>query len=134
MTINTHRLEAARALALPICAALLSGCLTNPATCSENDAGVVICNGLPRPTGSGAGTILTFTNGGTPVSQMSGTTAELNNVAFGGSGNGLFVAVGAAGAIVTSPDGAHWTVQASPTPLDLFRVTSQQPVHRRGWK
>ena len=103
--------------------ALLSGC-QNPATC-DMDGGLEICNGLARPTGTGlVGTILTFTNdGGAPVAQTSGSTEELNNVTFGGSGNGLFVVVGAAGTIITSPDGVTWSIQDSPTPLDLFGVT-----------
>jgi hypothetical protein len=38
-------------------------------------------------------------------------------------GNGLFVAVGKWGAILTSPDGETWTEQASPTGNPLFGVT-----------
>jgi hypothetical protein len=90
-------------------------------------APVAACSGSPdiaRPSGTGAGTILTFTNGVAPTSQVSGTAEELNNATFGGSvsGHGLFVVVGAAGTIVTSPDGVNWTSQSSPTPLDLYGV------------
>jgi len=123
MKLQIYRFETARALLLTACAALLPGCLTDPATCYESDAGVVICDGLPRPTGSGAGTILTFTNGTAPVARSSGTMEELNNITYGGSGDGLFVVVGAAGTILTSPDGINWTAQASSTPLDLYGVT-----------
>lgn len=45
----------------------------------------------------------------TPATQT-GTTANLFDVAFG---NGLFVAVGNAGTIVTSPDGDIWTARTS---------------------
>jgi hypothetical protein len=38
-------------------------------------------------------------------------------------GNGLFVAVGSRGAILTSPDGVNWTAQTSPTSDDLSAVT-----------
>ena len=38
-------------------------------------------------------------------------------------GNGLFVAVGSDGTILTSPDGVNWTAQASGTGSDLNGVT-----------
>ena len=44
--------------------------------------------------------------------RVSGTTAQLNGVAYG---NGLFVAVGPAGLILTSSNGITWTAQASTT-------------------
>ena len=50
-----------------------------------------------------------------------GTTPELKAVAFR---NGLFAAVGAAGTILTSPDGIVWTPQASPSNAELFDVTA----------
>jgi len=86
------------------------------------------CNGpaaLQGPSGTGSGTVLTWTADTAPVSQKSGVTVELNNVAFGGDvgGEGLFVAVGEAGTIITSPDGITWTVQKSQTLLDLYGVT-----------
>lgn len=105
------------------CLALLAGCQNAP-DCTE-DGVVAICNGLPRPSGSGAGTILAFTSDEeAPVAQVSGTTEELNNVTFGGGGSdaGLFVVVGAAGAILTSPDAIHWTGRKSPTPVSLYGV------------
>ncbi|MGA2450312.1 MAG: cell wall-binding protein [Polyangiaceae bacterium] len=87
---------------------------------SCNNAGTV-----QRPCGTGSGTVLTWTSGTPPVSQNSGVTVELNNVTFGGNvgGNGLFVAVGEAGTIITSPDGVTWTIQISNTPLSLYGVT-----------
>jgi hypothetical protein len=105
------------------CLAFLAGCQTAP-DCTQ-DGGVTICDGLPRPSGTGAGTILTFTSiEGTPVAQVSGTTEELNNITFGGDAadGGLFVAVGSAGVIVTSPDAVHWTSQESQTPASLYGV------------
>ncbi|WP_019551589.1 hypothetical protein [Thermus scotoductus] len=38
-------------------------------------------------------------------------------------GNGLFVAVGDRGAILTSPDGVNWTRLTSPTRYSLSSVT-----------
>ena len=105
------------------CLALLAGCQNAP-NCYE-DGGVTICNNLPRPSGTGAGTIQTFTSDDeAPVAQVSGTTEELNNVTFGGGASdaGLFVVVGAAGVILTSPDAVNWTSQASPTLVSLYGV------------
>jgi hypothetical protein len=95
---------------LLVCLASLAGCTRSP--------------DISRPEGTGAGTVLTFTNGGTPAPQQSGTTEELNSVTFGGSlsRQSLFVAVGAAGAIVTSTDGVSWQDQTSPTPLSLYGI------------
>lgn len=78
-----------------------------------------------RPSGTGAGTVLTWTKGASPKSRASGVTVELNGITFGGDagGKGLFVAVGEAGTVITSPDGVTWTAQASQTPLNLFGVT-----------
>jgi hypothetical protein len=45
--------------------------------------------------------------------QTSGTRDDLNGVAYG---NGLFVAVGDFGTILTSPDGVNWTVRTSAWP------------------
>ena len=85
------------------------------------------CGGTPpaRPSGTGAGTILTWTSGNAPRLENSGVSIELNNVTFGGdvNGGGLFVAVGEAGTIVTSPDGITWAGQYSNTPLSLYGVT-----------
>lgn len=75
---------------------------------------------VARPAGTGAGTILTFSNVSSITNQNSKTTEELNNVTFA---NNLFVAVGAAGTIVTSPDGVNWTIQNSTTPLSLYGIT-----------
>ena len=82
-------------------------------------------NTVARPSGTGSGTVLTWTNGTTPVSQNSGVSVELNNVTFGGDvgGNGLFVAVGEAGTILTSPDGVTWTRQNSNTLFNLYGVS-----------
>lgn len=76
--------------------------------------------------GSGAGTILTSGNGSSWAGQVSGTTNQLNNIAFG---NGLFVVVGYNGTILTSPDGSTWTSRTSHNPngtvlnLSLYGVT-----------
>jgi photosystem II stability/assembly factor-like uncharacterized protein len=83
----------------------------------------------PKLSGSGAGTILTY-NGSSWASQVSGTTSQLNNVAFGNlSSQGQFVAVGYNGTILTSPDGSAWTSRTSQNPngtalaLSLYGVT-----------
>src|SRR5262245_48825643 len=55
----------------------------------------------------------------TLFSRRSGVTATLNNVVFG---NGRFVAVGADGAIVTSPDGILWTPRNSGVTTSLAAV------------
>jgi hypothetical protein len=54
------------------------------------------------------------------TARASGTSNRLNGVTYG---NGLFVAVGKYGTILTSPDGVTWTEQASPTGNPLFGVT-----------
>lgn len=48
-----------------------------------------------------------------------GTTNDLQGVAFG---KGIFVAAGANGTIVTSPDGVSWTVQSTGTTNSLYGV------------
>ena len=59
------------------------------------------------------GAISTSADGGvTWTSRTSGTSSLLLNITSGGS---LWVAVGDAGAVVTSPGGATWTVQSTPT-------------------
>jgi hypothetical protein len=52
--------------------------------------------------------------------RTSGTGSWLNDVTYG---NGLFVAVGNGGTILTSPDGVSWTERTSPTIGGLFSVT-----------
>jgi hypothetical protein len=73
-----------------------------------------------RPAGTGAGTVLTWTSGTSPANQDSGTQLELNSVAFGGKG--IFVAVGEAGTLLTSPDGVTWTSRTSPATGNLYGV------------
>ena len=51
-------------------------------------------------------------NGATWQEYASGTTKALNSIAYG---NGLFVAVGDTGTILTSPDGITWTQRTSGT-------------------
>jgi hypothetical protein len=51
--------------------------------------------------------------------RLSSTTNALSSVAFG---NGTFVAVGASGTILTSPDGAAWNRQNSPITGPILRV------------
>lgn len=103
--------------------ACLLACLTWNIGCSS-------AGSVARPSGSGAGTILSFTDITAVAQQTSGTTVQLNSVTFGGnasggdaSENGLFVAVGAGGTIVTSGDGINWTLQGSFTSQDLYGVT-----------
>jgi hypothetical protein len=52
--------------------------------------------------------------------RTSGTSDVLYNVTYG---NGLFVAVGDYGTILTSPDGVTWTPQTSGTSYSLRGVT-----------
>lgn len=101
------------AMCVAACWMALAGCGDNGLSGNHNEG---------RPSGTGAGTILTWTTSVTPTSQTSGTTQELNNIAFGGNGNGLFVAVGAAGTILTSADAVNWTARLSTTTIDLFGV------------
>jgi hypothetical protein len=61
--------------------------------------------------GGGAGTTWT--------QRTSGTGNELEGVAYR---NGLFVAVGQDGTILTSPDGVNWTAQTSGTSNWLYEV------------
>jgi hypothetical protein len=51
--------------------------------------------------------------------RTSGTSNWLNGVAYG---NGLFVAVGDGGTILTSPDGVSWTQRTSGTSNQLNGV------------
>jgi hypothetical protein len=53
------------------------------------------------------------------VAETSGTSQDLYGVSYV---NGQFVAVGAAGALLTSPDGAAWTVRTSSTNNSLRHV------------
>ena len=93
---------------------LILMCMMSLAGCG--DSGTVA-----KLSGSGAGTIMTSTDhGNTWKSQVSGTTAELNNVTFG---NNQFVAVGASGTILTSPDGITWTGRTSGTTFNLYCAT-----------
>jgi len=62
--------------------------------------------------GGGAGTTWT--------SRTSGTSNDLYGVTYG---NGLFMAVGRNGTILTSPDGRSWTARASGTSNQLEGVT-----------
>ncbi len=61
---------------------------------------------------------------GTCGATCSGTPA-LNGVTYGatGSASGVFVAVGASGTVLTSPDGITWTQQTSIPPATLNAVT-----------
>ncbi len=87
-------------------------CMMSLAGCGEGE-------NVPKLSGVVSGTVLTY-NGSSWASPASGTTNQLNNVTFG---NGLFVAVGSSGAIMTSPDGSTWTSQNSGTSLSLYGVT-----------
>jgi hypothetical protein len=61
-------------------------------------------NGGGSGGGGGAGTTWTL--------RTSGTSNDLERATYG---NGLFVAVGEGGTILTSPDGVNWTKRASGT-------------------
>jgi hypothetical protein len=53
------------------------------------------------------------------TARTSGTGDWLGGVTYG---NGLFVAVGDFGTILTSPDGVSWTARTSGTGNDLYGV------------
>ena len=67
------------------------------------------------------GTILTSPDGVTWTARTSGTTQNLNSVAWNGT---LFIAVGNNGTILTSPDGVTWTARTSGTTQNLNSVTA----------
>lgn len=70
------------------------------------------------------GKIFTSSNSGqTWTQQTSGTTQRLRAVAYDSTA-GLWVAVGYAGTILTSPEGVNWTPRTSGTANNLFAVTS----------
>lgn len=54
--------------------------------------------------------------------QDSGTDLSLRSITFGGNGPGQFIAVGNAGATLTSPDGVTWTPRLSGNTLHLEHV------------
>lgn len=58
----------------------------------------------------------------TPNNAISGTTNILRGVAYS-SADDLFVAVGASGTILTSPDGVTWTSRTSGTTQNLQDLT-----------
>ncbi len=68
-----------------------------------------------------AGTIVSSPDGVAWTTQTSGTSVDLNWVAWSGT---EFVAVGSAGTILTSPDGVTWTARTSGTTLGLSGVAS----------
>jgi len=93
-------------------------CMMSLAGCGEGE-------NVPKMSGVVAGTILTY-NGSSWGSPASGTSNQLNNVTFG---NGLFVAVGSSGTILTSSDGDTWTSQNSGTSLSLYGVTFGKDIN-----
>ncbi len=70
------------------------------------------------------GKIIVSNNGGASWNQMtSPTTQRLRGVTYDATA-GLWVAVGYAGTILTSPEGVNWTQRTSGTANNLFAVTS----------
>jgi hypothetical protein len=61
--------------------------------------------------------------------RTSGTSKWLNGVTYG---NGLFVAVGEGGTILTSPDGVTWTQRTSGTGMALRRDLRERPLRGGG--
>ncbi|MDR3581440.1 MAG: hypothetical protein P4L44_15875 [Oryzomonas sp.] len=88
--------------------------------CMMSLVGCGDCGNVAKLSGSGAGTILTSSNGSSWAGQVSGTASQLNYVTFG---NGQFVTVGASGTILTSPDGMTWTGRTSGTTFNLYGAT-----------
>ncbi|MBF0466127.1 MAG: hypothetical protein HQK88_14190 [Nitrospirae bacterium] len=66
-----------------------------------------------------AGTIYSSTDGNTWTSRNSGTTANLNGVAYG---NNEFYVVGASGTLLHSRDGETWDNRTSGTTHTLFQI------------
>lgn len=108
---------------------ILTGCLLMFAACfpllAQADTSWSWANPVPQGnplnasvTGSGTsvavgnGGIVYASSGGTWLTQTSGTTSNLYAVTFGG---GVFVAVGANGTIITSPNGIDWTAAVNGT-------------------
>lgn len=68
-----------------------------------------------------SGAIVTSVNEGTNWTAQTVGTASLNGVSYiTNSVTNLFLATGASGAILTSPDGINWTVQSSGTANALY--------------
>ena len=80
-----------------------------PATTSFQ--AVIFANNLFTAAGA-SGKIYTSANSTTWVSQTSGTSNQINGIAFSSS-LGLYVAVGAGGTIITSPNSVTWTTRTS---------------------
>jgi hypothetical protein len=76
-------------------------------------------NGLYVAVGE-VGTILTSTNGTNWVRRESGTTATLNDCAYGG---GKYIVVGDFGTVLTSPDAQTWDSQYPGTFFSLNAIT-----------
>jgi hypothetical protein len=91
----------------------------NPLPSGAAYAGVVVGNGTLVAVGQ-RGTVLAGpARGGVFTIRPSGTEKDLKAVAFGGN---RFVAVGAAGTVVSSLDGVAWAPAASGTDQDLGAV------------
>jgi hypothetical protein len=69
--------------------------------------------------GAGGTIIYSGNSGATWTTATSGTTNALYSVSYV---NGMYVAVGAAGTLLTSPDGANWTTIPALTAADLKSV------------
>ena len=81
------------------------------AACNINGGGTGGGSGGGGGSGRGVGTTWTL--------RIPGFN-DLNGVAYG---DGLFVAVGNRGTILTSPDGVNWTARTSGTSNNLYAVT-----------
>jgi hypothetical protein len=98
--------------------------LTSPSTSSEL-RGYVRNNGAYSQTTYSAlyekmGLIRIYNDAITWTARTSGTASNLFDVAYG---NGLYVAVGVGGALVTSTNAITWTLPTSPTSTQLEAVT-----------
>jgi hypothetical protein len=84
------------------------------AACTINGGGTGGGSGGGGGSGRGVGTV------GTTWTRRTWQGHSLYDVTYG---NGLFVAVGEDGIILTSPDGVNWTRQIPPTGNWLYGVT-----------
>lgn len=100
---------------------------TTPYSGQGNTLNAVAHNGLSGASsvfvsvGNTGSIVSSNADGTTWTARTSGVGQALNSVAYG---NGLFVAVGDAGVILTSPDGTNWTTRAGANAMTTYNFLS----------